>query len=153
MICFNQIYAGALRGVGDATMPTVIMLISFVVFRQIYLAVSMSNRSDVRLVYWGYPVGWLFALLFTVICAALIVDASPAVKALVVVMPLLYAVFYAVLCTVIAVKMPVMTWSNEVTPIKQSGGVAIALFGGWAICAVMSRTKRAFFSSYACTSA
>ena len=25
-VCFNQIYAGALRGIGDATMPTVIVL-------------------------------------------------------------------------------------------------------------------------------
>ena len=76
-------------------------------------------------------------LLFTVICAVLIVDAAPAVKLLIVVMPLLYSVFYAVLCTVIGVKMPVMTWSNENTPIKQSGGVLLALFGGWAICAVI----------------
>jgi ABC-2 type transport system permease protein len=53
-------------------------------------------------------------------------------------MPLLYAAFYAVLCTVIAVRMPVMNWTNEVTPIKQSGGVLIAIFGGWAICAVIA---------------
>ena len=76
-------------------------------------------------------------LLFTVICAVLIVDSAPAVRLLIVVMPLLYSAFYAVLCTVIGVKMPVMTWTNETTPIKQSGGVLLALFGGWAICAVI----------------
>ena len=45
-ICFNQIYAGALRGVGDATMPTVIMLASFVAFRQIYLAVTRALGAE-----------------------------------------------------------------------------------------------------------
>ena len=59
MICFNQIYAGALRGIGDATMPTVIMLISFVVFRQIYLAVTKVLGAGFVAVALAYPVGWI----------------------------------------------------------------------------------------------
>ena len=58
-ICFNQIYAGALRGVGDATMPTVIMVISFVVFRQIYLAVTKALGAGFIAVALAYPVGWI----------------------------------------------------------------------------------------------
>ena len=58
-ICFNQIYAGALRGVGDATMPTVIMLISFVLFRQIYLAVTKAFGAGFLAVALAYPVGWI----------------------------------------------------------------------------------------------
>ena len=58
-ICFNQIYAGALRGVGDATMPTVIMLISFVLFRQIYLAVTKALGAGFLAVALAYPVGWI----------------------------------------------------------------------------------------------
>jgi Na+-driven multidrug efflux pump len=58
-ICFNQIYAGALRGVGDATMPTVIMLASFVVFRQIYLAVTRALGGGFVAVALAYPVGWI----------------------------------------------------------------------------------------------
>ena len=66
MICFNQIYAGALRGVGDATMPTVIMLGSFVVFRQIYLAVTKALGAGFLSVALAYPMGWVMcsALLF-----------------------------------------------------------------------------------------
>lgn len=37
-ICFNQLYAGALRGVGSAKAPMFIFLGSFVAFRQLYLA-------------------------------------------------------------------------------------------------------------------
>ena len=58
-ICFNQIYAGVLRGVGDATMPTVIMLASFVVFRQIYLAVTKALGAGFIAVALAYPVGWI----------------------------------------------------------------------------------------------
>ena len=58
-ICFNQIYAGALRGVGDATMPTVIMLISFVAFRQVYLAVTKALGAGFVAVALAYPVGWI----------------------------------------------------------------------------------------------
>ena len=58
-ICFNQIYAGALRGIGDATMPTVIMLISFVAFRQIYLAVTKALGVGFLAVALAYPVGWI----------------------------------------------------------------------------------------------
>ena len=58
-ICFNQIYAGALRGVGDATMPTVIMLVSFVAFRQVYLAVTKALGAGFVAVALAYPVGWI----------------------------------------------------------------------------------------------
>ena len=58
-VCFNQIYAGALRGIGDATMPTVIMLASFVVFRQIYLAVTKALGAGFLAVALAYPVGWI----------------------------------------------------------------------------------------------
>ena len=58
-ICFNQIYAGALRGIGDATAPTVIMLCSFVVFRQIYLFVTKQMNLGFVAVALAYPMGWI----------------------------------------------------------------------------------------------
>lgn len=66
-ICFNQIYAGALRGVGDATMPTVIMLISFVAFRQVYLAVTKALGAGFLAVALAYPVGWILCSTLLVI--------------------------------------------------------------------------------------
>ena len=66
-ICFNQIYAGALRGIGDATMPTVIMLISFVAFRQIYLAVTKALGAGFLAVALAYPVGWILCSTLLVI--------------------------------------------------------------------------------------
>ena len=66
-VCFNQIYAGALRGIGDATMPTVIMLISFVAFRQVYLAVTRMLGAGFVAVALAYPVGWILCSTLLVI--------------------------------------------------------------------------------------
>lgn len=54
-----QIYAGSLRGAGDTRTPTVIMLISFVVFRQIYLYATSKLIGTIIPVAFGYPVGWV----------------------------------------------------------------------------------------------
>lgn len=59
MIVFNQIFSGALRGIGDATAPTVIMLASFVVFRQIYLAATRAMGLGFAAVALAYPMGWI----------------------------------------------------------------------------------------------
>ena len=73
-------------------------------------------------------------VLFAAVCAALVIEASPAVKLLMCVLPPVYAAFSALFGTVIGLKMPMLTWTNEMSPIKQSGAVAVALFGGWGIC-------------------
>lgn len=57
--CFNQITAGTLRGMGDSTGPMVIMLGSFVVFRQIYLAVLTRWIGGIYIVAFAYPAGWI----------------------------------------------------------------------------------------------
>ena len=57
--CFNQITSGALRGLGDSKGPMVIMLGSFVVFRQLYLAVTAMIFGNVYAVAFAYPAGWI----------------------------------------------------------------------------------------------
>ena len=57
--CVNQVLAGALRGRGDSMGPMVIMLLSFVLVRQIYLYIMTRYISNTPLtVGFGYPVGW-----------------------------------------------------------------------------------------------
>ncbi len=63
----HAILSGALRGVGDATGPTIIMLASFVAFRQVYLAVTKSMGLGFVAVALAYPVGWaLCGVLMTI---------------------------------------------------------------------------------------
>jgi len=65
LCCVNQVYSGALRGAGDSRAPMLIMLLSFVVFRQAYLfVVSNFISNEIVPLAMGYPAGWL-------VCSAL----------------------------------------------------------------------------------
>ena len=58
--CVNHVLAGALRGRGDSTAPMAIMLLTFVLLRQIYLfVVTRFVANTPWLVGFGYPVGWM----------------------------------------------------------------------------------------------
>ncbi len=92
----------------------------------------LRAKASMQMILTGLP------LLFASICAAVILKASLSVKLLLCVMPLAYAAFSAIYGTVIGVRMPVLTWTNELAPIKQSGAVTISLFGGWALSAVFA---------------
>lgn len=67
LITFNQLYSGALRGIGNSLLPTLIMLFSFVLFRQAYLFCATSFITDENLrfiaVALSYPAGWILCSL------------------------------------------------------------------------------------------
>ena len=64
----NQVFGGVLRGLGNALAPTVVMLSSFVVFRQIYLFITTHLTSSFIPVSLAYPVGWcLCGILMTIV--------------------------------------------------------------------------------------
>lgn len=58
LMCANQVFTGSLRGVGDTKWPTVIQICSFIVVRQIYLAIISRVTSSPLAIGMGYPVGW-----------------------------------------------------------------------------------------------
>lgn len=67
LCCFNQIYSSALRGAGNSKIPMVIMLSSFVAFRQVYLFIMSRVCNEVIPIAMSYPAGWLMAATFTTI--------------------------------------------------------------------------------------
>lgn len=68
LCCINQVYSGALRGAGDSRAPMVMMLSSFVVFRQIYLYVMSHYISNTVLpIIMSYPAGWLLCSVMTLV--------------------------------------------------------------------------------------
>ncbi len=77
-------------------------------------------------------------MLFAAACAAVIVPVSLAVKAMVFVMPLIYAALSALFGITVGVRMPLLSWTNEIAPIKQSGAVNIVLFSSWGISASLA---------------
>ena len=69
LLCsFNQVIAGALRGAGNSRAPMIMMLVSFVGFRQLYMFV-MSNFicNEIIPIAMGYPAGWLMNSLLLLI--------------------------------------------------------------------------------------
>lgn len=54
-----QILNGALRGAGHSKVPMYFMLGSFVVLRQIYLAIAVPRTNSVMAVMFGWPLTWI----------------------------------------------------------------------------------------------
>ena len=67
LCCFNQIYSGALRGSGNSKAPMIIMLSSFVAFRQVYLFIMSRICNEILPIAMSYPAGWLLCSTLTLI--------------------------------------------------------------------------------------
>ncbi len=77
------------------------------------------------------------AAVFASACAAAVADTSVPVRLLIVAVSAAMAVFLAAFGTAVGVRMPMLSWTSEVMPIKQSGAVAVAMFGGWGVGILM----------------
>lgn len=67
LCCFNQIYAGALRGAGNSRAPMLMMISSFVLFRQLYLFCMARICNEIIPIALSYPAGWLLCSILTAI--------------------------------------------------------------------------------------
>lgn len=61
----TQVYSGTLRGVGNSTTPMILMLVSYVAFRQVYLYLVKQVCYIPSLIGFGYPAGWIVCALLT----------------------------------------------------------------------------------------
>jgi len=60
--CFNVVLTAVQRGAGNSRVPMIISILSFVVFRQVYLYVVATFVSNTIVpIALGYPAGWLVA--------------------------------------------------------------------------------------------
>ena len=77
---------------------------------------------------------WLLSsvpTLFCAVCAGCLVSASPLERALTILLPVCFALFTALLGLTLGLKMPNLTWTSEITPIKQSACVVVTLLAGF----------------------
>lgn len=101
--------------------------------KQLWLAQSLPvvpwqvlrAKLDVQLVLTGVPV------LFCALCMVIVLPGGALEKVLAVAVALLYTLLSALVALALGLKMPNLTWTNEVTPIKQSGCVMLSLFANW----------------------
>lgn len=76
-------------------------------------------------------------MLFASICVLIVWQGTVLENVLILLLPQLYVLFSALFGLMIGLTRPNFTWTNEIVPIKQSMGVAIALFGGWLYAIVL----------------
>lgn len=55
----NHVLAGSLRGRGDSKGPMIIMLVSFVLLRQLYLYMGSRLTDSIYIVCFAFPMGWV----------------------------------------------------------------------------------------------
>lgn len=68
---------------------------------------------------------------------AAVVDLPAAPKALMCAVPFAYAALTTMAASSLGVKMANLSWTDEAVPIKHGGAAVIAMFGGWAVAALL----------------
>ena len=91
----------------------------------------LRGKLSMQLILTGLPV------LFCTVCLAFIYPYRPLELLLTVLVPMLYVLLSALFGMFLGLKMPNLNWTNEITPIKQSACVTIALFSGFGYTALM----------------
>lgn len=64
-LCIHQVCSGALRASGRSSIPMITSIVSFVVIRQIFLAVVLKLTRDISVVAYGYSFTWCLAAVLT----------------------------------------------------------------------------------------
>ena len=91
----------------------------------------LRAKAGVQLILTGIPI------VFAAVCAALVLNASVTVKVLSVSTAAAFTFFSTMFGMFVGVRMANLSWTSELSVIKQSGFMTIVLFGTWIVCAAM----------------
>lgn len=69
LLAFSHCIAAVLRGSGNASVPMIVMLCVWCLFRVSYITVTVHFIPDIRVIFWAYPLTWsissvIFLVLF-----------------------------------------------------------------------------------------
>jgi ABC-2 type transport system permease protein len=87
---------------------------------------ALRAKLSLQLLLTGIP------MLFCLLCLAMVYPFAPLDLLLAAVQTLSFVMLSALFGLFMGLKMPNLNWTQEITVIKQSMGVMIAMFGGWA---------------------
>lgn len=91
----------------------------------------LRAKLGMQLILTGIPV------LLCTVCIVFIYPYTPIELLLTVLVPMSYVLFSALFGLFLGLKMPNLNWTSEITPIKQSACVMIALFSGFGYAALL----------------
>ena len=89
----------------------------------------LRAKLAVQFLLTGIPV------IFCDICLGIVLQERVSWMLPALILPFVFTAFMAVFGLFLGIKMPNLTWTNELAPIKQSLSVLISMFGGWALIA------------------
>ena len=92
----------------------------------------LRAKASAQLLLTGIPV------LFGSVCAAAAAETTLPVRLLMVAMTLAYTAFSALFAAVMGVRMPLLNWTSELAPIKQSGAILVVIFSAWIFSVVLA---------------
>lgn len=84
--------------------------------------------------------------LLCTVCAAAALHLSVGESILVVILPMLYTLLFALIGLFADLKKPNLKWTNEIVPVKQNISAMFVIFGGWAYSTVLIGLYFLFFS-------
>ena len=58
LLAFSHCIAAVLRGSGNASVPMIVMLCVWCLFRVSYITVTVHFIPDIRVIFWAYPLTW-----------------------------------------------------------------------------------------------
>ena len=58
LLAFSHCIAAVLRGSGNASVPMIVMLCDWCLFRVSYITVAVRIIPDIRVIFWAYPLTW-----------------------------------------------------------------------------------------------
>lgn len=93
---------------------------------------ALRAKLSLQLLLTGIP------MLFCLLCLAMVYPFAPLDLLLAAVQTLSFVMLSALFGLFMGLKMPNLNWTQEITVIKQSMGVMIAMFGGWAYTVLFS---------------
>lgn len=67
LLAFSHAVSGVMRGAGRAVVPMVVMLICWCLIRVSYIMLIARASSNIRLIFWAYPITWSLSSLFFLI--------------------------------------------------------------------------------------
>lgn len=91
----------------------------------------LRSKLSMQLILTGIPV------LICILCTAVVWSFAPTELMLILLHAATYVMLMAFWGLFLGIKLPNLTWTSEITPIKQSAGVAFALLGGFGYAVVL----------------
>lgn len=102
----------------------------------VYQSLPVKPKYVLHAKAWVQIILTLPPILFTSISLVALIEGSILDKVLVCVLSMIYVIFFAYASVFLSLSFVNLTWTNEMTPIKQSAPVMIAILGGWALSAL-----------------